>query len=71
MHAISQDLCTNLRDYEMALVSLKAAGKPGRAEEVERMTRNVELCKRWLQVAGGQEALARMRAGVAPSRYRA
>jgi len=74
MHDIIQDLCTNLRDYESALRNLQAGGKHNRPDEVERMTRNVELCKRWLRVAGGEEALARMRAGGtvgAPLRFRA
>lgn len=73
MRDVILDLCTNLRDHESALLSLRAAGKPGRPEEVARMLRNVELCARWLHVASGDEALARMRAGgdprVAP-RYR-
>ena len=73
MHDVILDLCTNLRDHESALHSLRAADKPGRPEEVARMLRNVELCERWLHVAGGDEALARMRAGGdprVPPRYR-
>ena len=73
MRDVILDLCTNLRDHESALLSLRAAGKAWRPEEVARMLRNVELCARWLHVASGDEALARMRAGgdprVAP-RYR-
>ena len=72
MRDVILDLCTNLRDHESALLSLRAAGKSGRPEEVARMMRNVELCERWLHVAGGGEALARMRAGGDPrvlSRY--
>ena len=65
MRDVIQDLCINLRHYESALVNMRAAGKNGGCQEVERMTRNVELCERWLRVAGGTEALARMRAGVA------
>ncbi len=66
MRDVILDLCTNLRDHESALLSLRAAGKPGRPEDVARMLRNVELCERWLRVAGGSEALARMRAGGDP-----
>ena len=62
MHDIIQDLCTTLRDYESALRNLHAAGGAHLAGEVARMTRNVEICERWLQVAGGQNALARLRA---------
>lgn len=73
MNDVIQDLCTNLLGYESALVSMRAAGKSGASQEMVRMTRNVELCERWLRVAGGEEALARMRAGSPtgmPPRYR-
>ncbi|MBK6661039.1 MAG: hypothetical protein IPG43_24190 [Proteobacteria bacterium] len=66
MRDIIQDLCANLRDYEAALRHLRASGKPGRADEMARIKRDVELIERWLRVAGGEEALARMRAEPAP-----
>ena len=68
MRDIFQDLCISLHDYESALLNLRAANKPQRPEEVARITRNVELCERWLRVAGGEQALARMRAGADPRR---
>ena len=69
MRDIIQDLCISLRDYEAALLSLRATHKPQRPEEVARITRHVELCERWLRVAGGAQALARMRAGDDPRRF--
>lgn len=67
MRDIIQDLCANLRQYESALISLRASARPGRAAEMARITRDVELCERWLRVAGGEEALARMRAESTPA----
>ena len=66
MRDIIQDLCTNLRDYESALLNLRAAGKPPGGDEVARITRKVELCEHWLRAAGGEGALARMRADQPP-----
>ncbi|MCC6707327.1 MAG: hypothetical protein IT492_07170 [Gammaproteobacteria bacterium] len=66
MRDIIQDLCANLREYESALANMRASAKPGRAAEMARITRDVELCERWLRVAGGEEALARMRAESGP-----
>lgn len=63
MRDIIQDLCSNLRDYEATLSRLRAEGTPGNADEMARAARNVELCERWLRIAGGEEALARLRAG--------
>lgn len=61
MHDIIQDLCTRVRDHEAALRML-AGARGDRAAEAARLVREREICERWLRVAGGEGALARMRA---------
>ncbi|MBX9609814.1 MAG: hypothetical protein K2Y51_26650 [Gammaproteobacteria bacterium] len=62
MHDIIQDLCIRVRDHDAALRML-AGARGDRAAEAARLVREREICERWLRVAGGEGALARMRAG--------
>ncbi len=60
MHDIIQDLCIQVRECEQALNVLSGARE--RAAETARLAAKREICVRWLRVAGGEGALARMRA---------
>ncbi len=68
MHDVIQDLCSNLREFEMLLSRLRATSHNRPSVEVERVTRKIELCERWLLAAGGAAALRRQRAKLAAPR---
>lgn len=61
MHDIIHDLCIQVRECEQALHILSGARE--RTAETARLAAKREICERWLRVAGGEGALARMRAG--------
>ena len=68
MHDVIQDLCSKLRESETLLSRLRAADNNRPSPEVERVTRNIDLCERWLHAAGGDAALRRQRADWAVQR---
>lgn len=68
MHDVIQDLCNKLHEFETLLSRLRAADHNRLCPEVERMTRKIELCERWVHAAGGDAALKRQRASWAVPR---
>jgi hypothetical protein len=68
VHDVIEDLCSRVHEFETLLGRLRAADHTHLSPEVERMTRKIELCERWLHAARGDATLRRQRADWAVSR---